>query len=219
MAKANERMLWFRFARMLCRIFCRLFLRLRVYNKENVPKQGAFLLVCNHQSFFDPVICGIRLKRPLFFLARDTLFKGLFGKLISSVNSIPVRRDEADLGAIKKIISKLKAGYGVCLFPEGTRTKDGKISPFKPGLGLLCRRGGATVVPVLVDGAFECWPRDKKLFSPWSKISVVYGEAITAEQVKQMGDKQFAEKLTNTLRQIQKDCREKNGKTPLDYSG
>ena len=210
--------MWFRFARWCCKIFCRLVFRFRAYDRENVPKQGAFILICNHQSFLDPVFCGIPLKQPTYFLARDTLFTNrFFGWLISSVNTIPVRRGQADLHAIKTIISKLKEGNGVCLFPEATRTTDGKISPFKPGFGLLCRRGNATVVPVLVDGAFECWPRHKKLFSPGSEIVIQYGQAITPAQAKEMNDRELAENLTAALRSMQNDCRLKHGRQPYDY--
>lgn len=212
------KMIWFRFARLLCRIFCRLFFRLRVYHVEKVPGQGPLVLVCNHQSFIDPIFCGIPLKRHLYFLARDTLFKNrFFGWLISSVNTIPVKRGRADLAAMKTVIAKLKEGSAVCLFPEATRTPDGKITPFKPGFGLLCRRGRAAVVPVVIDGAFECWPRHKKIFSPGKEITVCYGDCITAEQVKNMNDRKLAESLTNTLRQMQNDCRIRHGKEPLKY--
>jgi len=211
-------MRWFRFARWICKIFCRLFFQIRVYGTENVPEQGSLVLVSNHQSFLDPVFCGIPLKRPLYFLARDTLFTNrLFGWLISSVNTIPVRRDEANLAAMKKVIAKLKEGNGVCLFPEATRTGDGKITPFKPGFGLLCRRGEAAVVPVVIDGAFECWPRHKKIFSPGSKILICYGKAITAEKVKEMNDRELAENLTDILCRMQNDCRIKQGKEPYCY--
>jgi len=218
MPEKKPKMSWFRFARWVCKVFCKLFFQIRVYDEENVPKEGALVLVGNHQSYLDPVFCGIPLKRPLYFLARDTLFANrLFGWLISSVNTIPVKRGTADLSAMKKIIGKLKEGSGVCLFPEATRTKDGKITPFKPGFGLLCRRGEAAVVPVLIDGAFECWPRHKKIFSPGGRIVVCYGKAITAEQVKSMSDKELAENLTDTLRRMQNDCRVKQGKEPYNY--
>ena len=211
-------MIWFRFARYACKIFCKVFFRLHIYGKENVPEEGAVLLISNHQSLLDPVLCGIFLKRPLYFLARDTLFKNrFFGWLISSVNTIPVRRGQADLTAMKKIIEKLKAGNGVCLFPEATRTRDGKITPFKPGFGLLCRRGKAAVVPVVVEGAFECWPRHRKIFSPGSEITVCYGKCITAERIKSMSDRELADNLTDTLRSMQNDCRIKLGKQPYDY--
>lgn len=177
------------------------------------------LLVGNHQSYLDSVFCGIYLKRHLYFFARDTLFKNkFFGWLISSVNTIPVRQGEADLSAMKKVIGKLKEGSGVCIFPEGTRTSDGKITAFKPGFGLLCRRGNAVVVPVVVDGAFECWPRHKKIFSPGGRIVICYGECITAEEVKNMGDRELAENLTDTLRRMQNDCRVRDGKEPYSYS-
>lgn len=118
---------------------------------------------------------------------------------------------------MKKVIGKLQKGRGVCLFSEGTRTTDGKIQPIKPGLGLLCRRGNAAVVPVVIDGAFECWPRTKKIFSPGGTIIVQYGKAITAEQAKKMGDEKLAELLTETLRQMQTKCRLDQGKKPYDY--
>jgi len=183
-----------------------------------VPTKGAFVLISNHQSFLDPLFCGTPLKKHLHFLARDTLFTNrFFGWLLSSVNTIPVRQGEADLPAIRKVIAKLKEGYSVCLFPEGTRTSDGKITPFKPGLGLLCRRGQAAIVPVVIDGAFECWPRHKKIFSPGSEIVICYGECITAEQVKEMTDMELAKNLTDMLRRMQNDCRIKHGKEPYEY--
>jgi 1-acyl-sn-glycerol-3-phosphate acyltransferase len=201
----------------MCRVFCILFFRVRVCGRENIPARGAFVLVSNHQSYLDPIFCGTPLKRHLYFLARDSLFASwFFGGLISSVNTIPVKRGEADLTAMRKVIGKLKEGRGFCLFPEGTRTSDGKIAPFKSGVGLLCRRGAAAVVPVVIDGAFECWPRHKRIFSPGS-ISVCYGKVITAAQVKNMGDRKLAEVLTDTLRRMQNECRAEQGKKPYDY--
>ena len=209
--------IWFRFARFCCRMFCSLFFRVSLYGKENVPDKGAFMLISNHQSYLDPLFCGVYIKRELNFMARDTLFANrFFGWLISSVGTIPVVRGQADLSAVKKIIERLKEGRGVCLFPEGTRTNDGRISLFKGGFGLLSRRGGAVIVPVVIDGAFECWPRHKKIFSP-GRIAVCYGKAILVEEAKSMGDKKLAEKLTDTMRQMQKDIREKQGKEPYSY--
>ena len=212
------KMRWFRFARWLCKVFCMTFFKLRIHGIENVPETGPLVLISNHQSFLDPVLCGIFLERPLYFLARDSLFKGLFGRLITSVNTIPVKRGTADLSAMKVVIEKLRTGWGVCLFPEATRSRDGKISAFKPGFGLICRRSNAAVVPVVVDGAFEAWPRDKKLFSPGKRIDICYGECIPAEKVKEMGDRKLAEYLTSTLRKMQADCRQKKKLKPYDYN-
>jgi len=192
--------------------------RLRIRGAENVPAKGAFILASNHQSFLDPVLCGVGLSRQLTYMARDTLFKNwFFRQLIGSLNAIPLKRDEADITAMRKVIERLKTGGGILLFPEATRTSDGRISEFKPGLGLLCRRGKAAVVPVLIEGAFECWPRDERMFSFGSEIVVRYGKSITSEDAGKMSDEKLAKYLTETLRQMQAQVRKGMGKRPLQY--
>lgn len=218
MLKEKISIIWYWFVAACSKILCSLVLRIRVYGRENVPRKGSFLLISNHQSFLDPVFCATTIRRRLCFLARDSLFSSrIFGTLIASVNAIPVRRGHADLTAMKNIIGRLKEGGAVLLFPEATRTDDGKISAFKPGFGLLCRRGKAAVVPVVIDGAFECWPRHKKIFTPGKRIELHYGKCITAEEVKKMTDRELAENLTNTLRQMQTQCRTNQGKEAFDY--
>ncbi len=191
---------------------------MRFVGLENVPLTGAFILAVNHQSVLDPVLAGIALKNQLCFMARDTLFKSkIFGPLLKSVKAIPVRRGQADLASIKAIIARLKQGDGVCLFPEATRTTDGKIASFKGGFTLLSRRGNASVIPVLIDGAFECWPRHRKLFKIGSKITVTYGQLIPVEKITGMEDDDFAAMLTNTMRQMQSETRIAEGKQPFNY--
>ncbi|MHC4130371.1 MAG: lysophospholipid acyltransferase family protein [Planctomycetota bacterium] len=194
-----------------------LFFRLRVYGLDNIPKEGPFILASNHQSYLDPLLCGIFIKRHLVFLARDTLFVNRFFKwLLLSVNAIPLKRGEADISAIRTIIKKLEQGHGVCLFPEATRSNDGRIASLRPGFGLLCRRGNAALIPVAIDGAFECWPRDKKIFTRGS-ITVCYGNVITPEKLQQMDSRQIAEHITNVLRNMQTKIRCDLGKEPFEY--
>jgi len=119
-------------------------------------------------------------------------------------------------GAMRLVIARLKAGEGVCLFPEGTRTRDGRITAFKPGFGLLCRRSKAPVVPVLIDGAFECWPRQKKIFSS-GPILLQFGKPLAPEQAKTMTNEQLVDWVTRTLRQMQHHARLRQGKPPYDY--
>lgn len=207
---------WYWVGRFACQVFTTLFFRYRAYGKTNVPKKGPVLLVGNHQSFLDPIFCGIGVKRGVVYMARDTLFKGPFGWAIRSVNAIPVKRDQADIGAMKLIIARLRQGMAVCLYPEGTRSVDGRITRFKGGLGLLCRRSKATVVPVLVDGAFECWPRNKTLFTP-GLVMICFGKPLLPEQIEQMNNEQLADWCTQTLRQMQHAARLKQGKQPYVY--
>jgi 1-acyl-sn-glycerol-3-phosphate acyltransferase len=189
-----------------------------VSGKENVPRKGPLLLVSNHQSYLDPLFCGVALKRHLDFLARESLFTNpFFRALISSVNAIPVKRGRPDPSAMKAVIARLRQGRAVCLFPEATRTPDGRIAPFKRGVALLAKRGAAPILPVVVDGAFERWPRHRRMFSPGGEIRVCYGKPVPAEQIEKMDDKALAELLTKTLRRMQRDCRITQGKEPYSY--
>jgi len=218
MSKDKPKMIWYHIARNFCKVFCQLLFRIRYYGLENIPADKAVLFISNHQSYLDPLFCAAYLKRHFYFLARHTLFTNRsFGWLLSSINVMPVRRGEADLATMRNIIEKLKDGNSVCLFPEATRTDDGRIREFKPGFGLLSRRGQAPIIPVLIDGSYECWPRHKKLFSPRAKITVIYGERIALKEIKKTSDKELAKNLTEKLRQMQRLCRLKEGKEPYNY--
>ena len=209
---------WYWVARFGCQIFCAAVFGLRVRGRENIPRGGAYILAGNHQSYLDPVFCGVGIRRRLCFVARDSLFHyRLFAWLIRSLDAIPIGRDKADIAAMKLIIGRLQQGEAVCLYPEGTRTHDGRIVPVKAGFGLLCRRSQAAVVPVLVDGAFECWPRQKRLFTP-GRVTIWYGKTLEAEEIRAMTNEELAGRLTATLRQMQNDCRLAQGKKPYDYT-
>lgn len=215
--KAIIQRIWYEIVSVILNVFCKLFFRLRQFGRENIPKKGPFIVACNHQSYLDPTLCGAPMRRPMAYLARESLFKHwLFGPAIRSIYAMPLKQGEGDLATIRTVIKLLKQGKGVCLFPEGTRTEDGRIQPFKPGLGLLCRRGNAPIIPTVIDGAFECWPRGKKMFSCGS-IWIQFGQPVTADQAKEMGDEKLAQHLTNTLRQMQNEIRKKRGKEPYKY--
>jgi 1-acyl-sn-glycerol-3-phosphate acyltransferase len=209
--------IWYWLNQWGCRIGCTLFFGVRIHGRENIPRSGGVLLLSNHQSFLDPLLCGIGPDRQLYYVARDTLFKNpAFKWLIKSVNAIAIKRGTADIAAMKIIIGKLKEGRAVVLFPEATRTHDGRIADIKPGFGLISRRANVPVLPVLIDGAFECWPRTNRIFRP-GRISIVYGELIGAEKIKSLGDEQFAIYLTQILRQMQNDLRAKANKETYSY--
>ena len=205
------------FARGLAKIFVYAYFRIRVYGLEHVPHDGAFLMLGNHQSFLDPIFFGGPISRRVRFVARATLSKGKLAKAIMNLcNTIPINRGQADLSAIKEIIRSLRAGYGVSMFPEGTRSKDGKITAFKPGFAFLTKKNPCPIIPVVIEGAYECWPRHKKLPLP-GEITVCYGKAIQSEQIKQLSDQELADMLTDRLRQMQNFCRQKMNRPAFDY--
>jgi cytidylate kinase len=210
---------WYWVARFICKVFSRLCVRVRVHGREHVPAEGPVILAGNHQSFLDPVFCGSSEPRRLTYMARETLFSfGPFGWLLRSINVIPLSRDKADIATMRAVLDRLKKGEAVCLYPEGTRTPDGRIAAFKPGFGLLCRRSRATIIPVLIEGAFECWPRTRKLPKIGCRIAVQFGEPLSPDQVQTMTNEQLADHLTAILRTMQFETRQKLAKPPLDYT-
>ncbi|OHB55940.1 MAG: hypothetical protein A2Y12_15245 [Planctomycetes bacterium GWF2_42_9] len=218
MMKRKINFYWYFLWRQFCRIFCRLYFNPTAFNTHYVPDEGAFLLLSNHQSFLDPMINADPLKRQCCFAARDSLFTiPVFGPMVHSFNAIPIKRGQADLTAMKLFLEKLRDGYGLVLYPEGTRTENGKIAEMKAGFGLLARKANVPIIPSVIDGAFECWPRQQKLFSR-GKIYVTYGEPIPASKVAEMGDREFAHYLTQILREMQRELRLKVGRKPFDYT-
>jgi 1-acyl-sn-glycerol-3-phosphate acyltransferase len=134
---------------------------MRFSGRQNVPKTGPALLVANHESFIDPLLVGVATRRHLAFLARSNLFGGIFGRFLSSVNTHPVDQDGFAREGLKTMIEMLHQGWPVLIFPEGERTEDGLIKPFRPGIHLILKKTGAPVVPCGIAGAFEALPRSR----------------------------------------------------------
>lgn len=136
----------------------------RFEGRRNVPRRGPALLVANHESFLDPVLVGMASSRQICYLARKTLFKNrFFGAYLRTVRTFPVDQEGVAKEGLKTVLELLKAGEVVLIFPEGERTWDGEMQPLKPGVQLLIKRAQAPVIPVGVAGAFEAFPRTRKL--------------------------------------------------------
>jgi 1-acyl-sn-glycerol-3-phosphate acyltransferase len=168
----------------VARVGTTLMFDLKSYGIHHVPRTGGVLLVCNHQTYLDPVIAGVHLRRPIGFIAKSELFeKPKFNWLIRSLNAFPVRRGEGDVGAMKEAIRRLKEGNILTMFPEGTRSKDGRIGLIQPGIALLIRKAQVPVVPVVLDGCLKAWPRGEKLFHP-APIRIMYRPPLDVANLK-----------------------------------
>lgn len=181
---------YYRYSRILCQMIFVLVFRGRIFGARNIPSRGPVLLACNHQSFLDPVLATLAVPRECHYMARDTLFRRpLFRRLIESLNAFPVRRGSADIAAVKETLRRLRAGAVLTAFPEATRTPDGSLQPMKPGVVLMARKAGVPLVPTLILGAYEVWPRQARLPMP-KPILVAYGEAIWPEELEGLSDEQ-----------------------------
>lgn len=196
--------LW-KLAQTLCRIFTTCWFDLKVYGVRYVPRRGGVLLVCNHQSYLDPMLIGVRLNRPLSYVAKAELFENrYFARLLRWLNAFPVRQGSGDVGAVKQTIARLKEGRALAIFPEGSRTDHGDLLPVQRGVGLVLRRARVPAVPVVIDGSFQAWPLWKKLFRP-SNIRLVYGPPMELSDLK---DEQIVQRIEATLREMFAKLRE-----------
>ncbi len=174
------RALWYGFIRILASpLFCTL-LKYRAYGRENIPRHGGVLIVSNHQSYMDPLLIGVGIPRQIHIMARESLFyKSVwFRWLIESLNAFPLKEGGRDsAGGLKEAIKRLTSGNVVLVFPEGTRTWDGTIGELHPGVELIAHRSGSPVIPAVIHGAFEAWPRTRKMF--WFRpIRVAFGSPL-----------------------------------------
>lgn len=159
--------------------------RMRVFGREHVPVKGGAVIVANHCSYLDPpVMGGANSRRIVHFLARDTLLSNPLARwFFPRVGVIPIDRTRGDLGALKKAIAALKEGKVVGLFPEGTRSPDGKLHEAKGGIGFLIAKGGVPVVPLYISGTYAAFPKGAKKLNP-ARITARYGPPITPAEIQ-----------------------------------
>jgi 1-acyl-sn-glycerol-3-phosphate acyltransferase len=189
--------------------------RVRYVGRENIPAAGGVLVVSNHQSHFDPPLVGMGCPRRMNYLARDTLF-GFFAPfrwLIHSLDAIPIDRDGIGLGGIKEAMKRLKRGEMVLIFPEGTRSRDGKMAPFRPGFTALAVRSGAAILPVAVEGAFHAWPRWRK-FPGLGRIRVAFGKPISPAEILDCDERELMAEVERRVRECHGLLRPRDANAP-----
>src|SRR5436853_480962 len=150
----------------------------RVYNPERVPVRGPVILASNHASILDPPLVGAGLRRSINYLARENLFRfPVVGWVLRKWNSVPVDREGGGAKGLKAILDRLLNGNAIILFPEGTRTRDGKLQPARSGIGLTVIKSSAPVVPCRVFGTYEAYGRHLKFPRP-RPVAVKYGRPL-----------------------------------------
>jgi len=175
--------LFYRFAQKFSYLYFRIFHRFEVNGLGNVPKDGSFILASNHLSFFDPPALGCKLPRNLHYFARSTLFFEPLGTLIRNLNSVPVNRDQLDLKTLRTVLSVLKKGDPLLVFPEGTRSKDGRLSKGQKGIGLLIAKSKVPVLPARIQGGHQILGPGKIFPRFGRKLSIRFGEICSHEKL------------------------------------
>lgn len=144
---------WYRFVRSLAYGLGRLVWGVRVEGRENVPRTGPLLVTCNHVSNLDPPVVASVIPREIGFVAKKELFAvPVLGSLIRSLNAMPLDRSRLSVEALDRFGAFLSEGNALLMFPEGTRSRTGRLGRAKIGAGVLLARFPTTVLPVYVQG-------------------------------------------------------------------
>ncbi len=147
MAPAVNRF-FFRFVRWIALVLLRIVMKVRYEDLDNIPKNGSYIIASNHHTVLDPVAIGVKMPNISAYMAKEDLFRYKIANLLKLFHAFPVKRGKSDRSAIKTAISYLDRGYNLTIFPEGTRSKDGKIGSFKSGVSFVASEADADVLPV-----------------------------------------------------------------------
>lgn len=178
MIRNRIRWIWYASVKSLAQMLFVCFFGVRVFGRRNVPEEGGAILASNHQSYLDPALLVIGLKRHVHFMAREELFEiPVFGGLIRSLNAFCVKRGVGDRAAIRMAVDRIGAGSLVVMFPEGTRVDSGTLGEIMPGAAFVARKANCPVIPAAVYGAHRAWPMRYRIFH-FAPIKVMFGPPI-----------------------------------------
>ncbi|HUT74663.1 MAG TPA: lysophospholipid acyltransferase family protein [Armatimonadota bacterium] len=182
--KRLPRRLFYFFCAKAIRLWLFVFCHWRVSGRRHFPRRGGVILAPNHTSYLDPPVAAVAVDRQVFFMAKSELFEvALLGPLIHALGAFPVRRGVADRAALRQAEQILRGGEPVMVFPEGTRSQDGRLTPAELGIAMLALRTGAPVVPMGVDGTDRALARHSFIIRP-AGIRIRIGPALTFDDLR-----------------------------------
>lgn len=129
------------------RAYLRLICRLRYEGTENIPSSGSYIVASNHISWSDPVYVNAAVKNVSSYIAKESIFKHPLSFLLKVLHVFPIKRDQTDRDALSTAVRYLDKGYNLTIFPEGTRSKDGKLGKGKSGVAFISHAAKADILP------------------------------------------------------------------------
>jgi len=178
-------------------LLMRILFRIEHSGLGNIPAEGPLLVVANHNTYFDPFWIAVRIYRATRFMAWDKIFKfPVAGALFRWLGAFPVSLENPETSALKASVRILRQGEALMIFPEGGRSPDGNLLPFKEGAAHLALKFGVPVLPVVVHGGNRVWG-PKMIFPMPRKVRVEYLPAIHPDRFERS-----TEGLTRQLREV-----------------
>jgi len=153
---------------------CRAYFGLELAGIENIPAGGPVIVTPNHQTYADPALVSIPVRRRVYYMAWSRLFEiPVFSWMIRRLRAFPVRIDSTDPSSTREAVRLLRAGHVVMIFPEGERTHTGQVERFKPGAFRLAVSLQIPVLPVTIEGGHASWPPGR-IFPRPGRIRITY---------------------------------------------
>ena len=194
-------------ARWVCRLWMLIFFQLRVHGMKNVPVKNGMIICANHQSNLDPIVVGCALPRRTNYLAKKAIFdiRPLVW-ILEQIDTIPIDRDGMGISGMKETLRRLRRNESIALFPEGRRSRDGEVQPLMSGFVALAKRANLPIVPLGLDGPFECWPPGNKI-PKMGFVHVVFGPPIQPHEIEGLDDAQITQLLYDRIQDCFEEAR------------
>jgi 1-acyl-sn-glycerol-3-phosphate acyltransferase len=181
---------------------------------RNIPERGRIILASNHASNLDPLFVGVAAPRRINYLAKKELFSNrLFGFILRKIcSALPVDRDQMDRTTLREIFRLLEHEETMLVFPEGTRTHDGRLGEAKLGVGLIAHHARATVIPAYVRGSYDILPRHAKRIR-LSRCAVWFGSPVDLDELYRQGKskevyKRIGDRIMEGIRRLEERSRQ-----------
>ena len=193
--------MFYQIFKVLCQFWFGMILRTKIIGAENIPKEGAFILAANHVSNWDPPFLGTFIEREVYYMGKIELFKNpVMAAICRGLHVFPVKRGTADKTAIKTAVKILKDGKCFGIFPEGTRSKTGKLGKAESGVSLIAAMTKAPIIPAAIINTEKIFSREK--FFP--RPAVVYDKPIKFSGSTKDKDsmENFAQEIMNEIAKL-----------------
>lgn len=178
----------------------RTWLRLRIEGEHHVPAEGPVIIASTHTSHADSMALGSALARPVYFLGDLRLTQWpVLGPWLPKLGMVPVRRGDRDTEALDALAALLAAGEAVVVYPEGSRSRDGRVYRPRSGVARLAAESQATVVPAAVIGSYEVWPTGTRPRLLGGRVSLRFGPAIAPPDPTPASRRRFSDELHTRL--------------------
>ncbi len=187
--------------------FARLYLGLTREGLEHLPTCGPAIVICNHASYIDPILLGSAAPRPIRFVVLQRMYDLILIRWFYwGMGTIPVRGEGHDSKGVKRALRALSGGGVVGIFPEGTRSPDGRLMSARPGAAMIAALSGAPVVPAYIDGARDSLPVGGKFPGP-ARVRVRFGQPLRFQRERGRLDRdvllEFSLRMLDAIRRLE----------------